>query len=41
MQSVVAVEREIDLIAARAEKIDQLPSRFHIVLNNQDAAPRR
>ncbi len=41
MQSVVAVERQIDLIAARAEKIDQLPSRFQIVLNNQDAAPRR
>jgi hypothetical protein len=39
-QPVVAVERQIDVITARAEEIDKLPSRLRIVLNDQDAAPR-
>src|SRR5579872_1244591 len=39
-QAVVAVVGEIDLITARAEKVDELTSGFRIVFDDEDATPR-
>ena len=39
-KSVVAVVREIDLIAARPEEVDELRSRLRVVLDDQYAAAR-